>query len=347
MVRASNPWYIVFALLVCALTLAVAGLLIVTLHVGLLIFAGVLFGVFLNGLSTRLGRLTPLPYRGSYAVVLLLVLALSVGASYYVGSQAITQVSELSQALRDAAGQFADQLQRHDWINRQLRSSSQQQLQRLGAMDLLPPVLRSLSSLGWILTAALVIFFVGVYVAYDPELYKSGIIKLVPPVHRGRALEVLKASHADLERWLLGRFMSMALVGIATTMALYALQVPLPLALGVLAALLTFLPNLGPLIAIVPQALLAMQVGLETAVYVMVFNLVLQTVESYLFTPLIQQHEANLPPALTILAQLLMGVLLGIVGVAMAAPLTVVCLVLTRMLYVEEHSSGEAAAAGA
>jgi predicted PurR-regulated permease PerM len=108
-------------------------------------------------------------------------------------------------------------------------------------------------------------------------------------------------------------------------------------ALGVLAGLLTFVPNVGPIVAAVPQALLALQVGAATVVYVIIFNVVLQTIESYLLTPMVQQYEVSLPPALTIFAQLLMAVLVGVIGIIMAAPLTAAIMVLVQILYLRDR----------
>lgn len=109
---------------------------------------------------------------------------------------------------------------------------------------------------------------------------------------------------------------------------------PLPVTLGVVAALLTFIPNIGPLLAAVPQVLLAFQVGTDTVLYVILLNMALQFVESYLITPLVQYYEVSLPPALTISLQLLLGVSLGVIGLVVAAPLLVVALVLVQMLYI-------------
>jgi predicted PurR-regulated permease PerM len=105
----------------------------------------------------------------------------------------------------------------------------------------------------------------------------------------------------------------------------------------VVAACLTFIPNIGPLLAAVPQFLLALNVGTSTAMYVIVLNIVLQAVESYLITPIVQRRQVTLPPILTIAAQLVMGAVAGVVGIMMAAPLVVVTMVLVQMLYIQDE----------
>ena len=129
----------------------------------------------------------------------------------------------------------------------------------------------------------------------------------------------------------------MSIIGVCTGLGLWLLGVPLPLSLGVLAVLLTFVPNVGPIIAALPQTLLAMQMSTNTALYVIVFNIALQGAESYLITPMVQRYEVSLPPVLTISAQLLMGLIIGVIGVMMAAPLTIAVMLLVQMLYIHDY----------
>src|SRR5690606_30486142 len=116
----------------------------------------------------------------------------------------------------------------------------------------------------------------------------------------------------------------------------WLLGVPLAIPLGVLSAFLTFVPNIGAVVAVVPQALMAWQVSSSTVAFVIVFNVLLQAVESYLITPLIERHQVHLPPALTISMQLLLGATLGVIGVMMAAPLTVAVMLVIQLLYIRD-----------
>ena len=129
----------------------------------------------------------------------------------------------------------------------------------------------------------------------------------------------------------------MTIVGVSTAIFLWLIGVPLAISLGVLAAVLTFIPNVGPILATIPQLLLALQLGTNTLVTVLVFNLLMQFVESYLVTPLIQQRQVSLPPALTVFAQLLLGVLFGILGIVLAAPIMASILYLVQTLYIANY----------
>lgn len=335
--RLSNTQVLGFAVMLVALVLATAGLLLPVLGILLLVFAGLLFGVFIQAVSDWPAKHARLSYRTSFLIVVVLML-LSIGIGcFYLGSQVVRRADELWSQLESAL-QTADQrLAQNDWTSEHLPSVSEmQQKVADSTSSILPEMYQGLQWFGWGATGALVIFFIGLYAAYEPELYRTGLIKLIPQDQRSRAEQVLNELKSALRLWLVGRILSMVIVGIATTVMLGLLGVPLSMSLGVLAALLTFIPNIGPLIAALPQMLLAVNVGSQTVLYVLLFNVILQTIESYLITPLVQRHEVSLPPILTIAAQLVMGVLVGIIGVMMAAPLVVVAMVLIQMLYVHD-----------
>lgn len=159
-----------------------------------------------------------------------------------------------------------------------------------------------------------IIIFIGLYVAAEPRLYSDGLIRLVPLNRRQRAREVLDEVGSTLRWWLIGKVASMIVVGVSTVVGLWLLDIPLALTLGLLAALLTFIPNVGPILSVVPAMLLALMQSPMQALYVALLYLGIQTVESYFLTPLMQKRTVSLPPALTIFTQVLFGVMVGSLG---------------------------------
>jgi predicted PurR-regulated permease PerM len=328
---------LLFAVLLVALILAAADLLVVTVDVLLLILAGVLFGIFIGGISQWIAEHSPLSYRWAYAVVVILIISAIIGGGWYMGSQIVAQAGQLTQQLQTAWEQLQQRVEQWGWPAEYLPDQEQLQQAVTAGSGVMSRVQAGLSMLGWGLTALAVIFFVGLYVAYDPHLYATGVVKLVPLAQRPRAIEVLQKLRSTLGYWLIGRMISMSVIGVLTVIGLWWLKVPLALMLGVLAALFTFIPNIGPILATVPQALMALQVDANTALYVVIFNIALQTVESYLMTPMVERYEVALPPAMTIMMQLLGGVLIGAMGIVMAAPLTAAAMLLIQMLYVRDQ----------
>lgn len=334
--RFRHLWLIVLLLVVIAL--AITGLLVTTLSVVLMIFAGLLFGIFVHSISAWLSEKLPLGYHFWYGTTVLIILLGLAGGFYYLGSQIAERTSDLISQLQSSIESAQQRISQYEWAARYVPDQDELQsaITKSGS-NMVPEVMKGVRWIGWAFTGAIVVLFVGFYAAYEAHLYRAGLVQLLPKSKRDRGREVLDKLHAALGRWIVGRLFSMAIIGIITAIGLWLLGVPLPVTLGALAAFFTFIPNVGPLLAALPQVLLALNVGTNVALYVIIFNLVLQGVESYIITPLIQKHEVSLPPIVTITAQLLMGVWLGVIGIMMAAPLVVVIMVLTQMIYIKDR----------
>jgi hypothetical protein len=139
-----------------------------------------------------------------------------------------------------------------------------------------------------------------------------------------------------LARWLIGKSLSMLIVGIATAGGLTLLGVPLGLILGIIAGLLDFIPYIGPILAGVPAVLIALSISPDLALYTVLLFLAIQTLEGYVLQPLVEARAVEIPPALTIVMQLVFGSLFGFAGIALATPLTAMLMVLVNKLYVED-----------
>lgn len=182
---------------------------------------------------------------------------------------------------------------------------------------------------------ALVVLAVGIYVAMDPGLYRRGLERLVPPRHRGRTGEALDRTGDSLRRWMVGTLINMVLVGTGTGVGLWLLGIPAPVALGVIAGILEFIPIIGPILAAVPGIALALTVSPMTAAWVTLFYIVIQQIESNVLTPVVMRGTVRLPPALTLLFQSVMAVVFGFLGLLLAVPILAVVVVMVKTLYVE------------
>jgi predicted PurR-regulated permease PerM len=326
------------------------GLLIILLVVGvgyaidvlLLAFAGVLFAILLRGLSDFLSTHTGMGEKWSLAAtVLLLMVLVTVGAWLLIPSIA-EQTDELRQTLPKSVELLEGQVKRYEWGRWMLEKAPEPAELIPRRLDLFRRITGVVSGTLGAIGIVVVIFFTGLFFAVQPRLYTEGIVKLVMIRKRDRAREVIGQIGAELQWWLIAKLTAMVFVGGLTWLGLWLLGIGMPLTLAVLAALLTFIPNLGPIIAAVPAVLIALLDGPATAVWVVVLYIAIQTIESYLLTPLLQQQAVSLPPALTITTQLVMAVVVGGIGLALATPLTVVVLVLVRSLYVQDTLGDEA-----
>ena len=143
----------------------------------------------------------------------------------------------------------------------------------------------------------------------------------------------------NLQKWLKGQLFAMFVVFVLTSIGLLILGVPMWLALAIIAGLLNFIPNFGPIIAMIPAVLVALMQGPGTAAIVAGIYILVQVTESNFITPMIQQKLVNIPPALIIIAQLLMAPLTGGWGLVLATPLMVILIVLVKELYVKNNQT--------
>jgi predicted PurR-regulated permease PerM len=167
---------------------------------------------------------------------------------------------------------------------------------------------------------------------------------LLAPSIRSRGDQVLRASARTLRNWLVAQLIAMSAVGTLTALGLWLAGVPLAFALGLIAGLLAFIPNIGPIIAIAPALLLAFPEGLTTLLVVLAIYIGVQALESYVITPLLQQEKVSLPPALVISTQLLFGVLFGILGLMLATPIAALTMTVVKLIYVEDYLERESLA---
>ncbi len=326
--------------------IAVGITLIVLLLTGLL---GTAFGVFLRVLAALLialplragaaglHRRTRLP-EGLALLVVALAVAGVLGAMGWLFSTRIAdQVGELQQQLPQA---FRD-LQAHvsgtrwgEWL-----ANEKLDLGQLtgGGSAWLGRVTGVFSTTFSILADVYVIVFLAVFIALQPKLYRAGLVMLVPKPGRARAHEVLDKISDTLVKWVVGRLVSMLAVGVLTALGLWALGMPLVATLALFAGLVTFIPNIGPIISMIPALLLAFFHGGPTeALYVLLLYLGAQTLESVAVSPVVQLRLILMPPALIFVGQLVIGSFTGLLGLTLATPIVAIGMVLVKMLYVRD-----------
>lgn len=312
-------------------------LLYAGIQVFLLLFAAVLFAILLNTLTDLGTRYLSLRRGISLGVVCMLFFLVVAGLIGLLGTQIAAQFDELGQALRSAWTQLTEYVRQYQW--------GQQLLDQTSLSDavsnpsaLLSRVTGVVSTTLGGLTNVLIILILGIYLAASPRWYQQGAVRLFPIDARPRAAEVFNIVGNTLRWWLLARLLTMTVVGVATYFGLLLLGIPLALSLSVIAFLLAFIPYLGPLIAAAPAILVGMTAegGAINGLYVALLYFAIQTVESYLVQPLVEKRAVNMPPAVLLTSQMLLGILLGTMGVILASPLAAAALVLVKEVYVKD-----------
>jgi predicted PurR-regulated permease PerM len=307
-------------------------------HVVLLLFAAGLVAVALQGLAAPLARRARVHYGLALAAVTLAIAGLLVLTGMLIGPQIAEQVSVLRRDLPAALDRLEGRLDDYAWGQEAIQRT--EELQRtvsgLGGHELWTRIAGVFSTVFGAVGAFVVIVVTGIYLAAGAPRYVDAVVRLFPKDRRPRMEEVVRRAVHYMRFWLLGRFATMVFVGVTTGIGLALLGMPLALTFAILAGLLDFVPNFGPLLAAAPVVLLALVQSPTQALWVVALYVAIQTLEAYVVSPLVERRTVSLEPAGVIAAQLLGAVVLGAAGVVLATPMTAVVLVLVRMLYLED-----------
>ena len=326
-------------LIVIGLVTAVVLFLLLTwqmLDILVLFFASILLGVFLTGISGWLRQHTSLSHRQALGLTLVGILLITGVGGWLAAPNLAEQGQQLGQDLQTSWETVSAQLESQSWAQPLLNNLPNPEQLGSSASTILSRGASFFSRTFGFFANFVIILFVGFYLAFEPDKYANGLIKLLPKSRRQRAGEVLDEAAYTLRWWLIGRLSSMAIVGALSLIGLLVLGIPLAFILSIVTALLTFIPIIGPMLALVPPVLIAFTMSPQQALYVFLLYIGIQFLETYLITPIIQRKTVALPPVILIMSQVIMGLFLGFLGVAVAAPLAALLIVVTKMLYVND-----------
>lgn len=320
---------------------SVTGLLLVwyTRDIFLLAFAGILLAIVIRSLARNIKRFIGLPTEISITLALILFLLLIIGISFIVATPLAAQMSQLATDLPEAWKKL-----NHDLFAFINASSIGDYTPEISLKDMSLKPQEVASKFGGIFTTTfgffgniLVILFFGIALAYQPQIYLKGLISLFPARKQQNVKETLIKITETLQFWLAGKALSMTITGVLTWLGLWLLGIPMAFTLALLAALLSFIPNIGPIISAIPAILLALLKSPFFALYVALLYIFIQLIESYLITPIVQQKVISLPPALTVFMQLIMSLLVGALGLALATPLLSAIVVVMKQVYLKRQ----------
>ena len=310
-------------------------------------FGAVVVAVLLVAFADLLGRFLPLSRRWAVTVAAVLVLAIILAFGWLMGTQIRSQFNELIEALPRGVQEIENRLGFPLFEDGAGAAAGSGQGAAAG-QDGAPAAVASLSSglWGWIssygyplvsaIFGAILVAIAGVFLALRPQTYRRGAVKLFPPAQHGRIDETMVYMGRALRFWLVGQLIAMAIVGVLVGLGTWAIGLPAPIALGLFAALVEFVPIIGPIVGAVPAILLALTVDATTALWTVLLYVGIQQLESNMIAPVVQERMVSIPPALFLLAVVVFGGVFGTLGVIFAAPLAVVTFVAVQKLWVRD-----------
>jgi predicted PurR-regulated permease PerM len=315
---------IVFALVAVALFLwRLAGTV-------LLVFAAILLAVILRSFATTLERYAKIPHAFSFYLALLLVVGGIIGVGFFFGAALRGQIGEVIEQLPELIRAAAEQVGISDPLG-----EIEAQLGDQSGAAIVGRAAGFGFSVAGVIVDAFIVIVASIYLAYNPKLYRRGLLSLFPPGNRLRINRALLMAGHALKMWFAGQLITMTAVGVMSGLAFWWLELPVPVALGLIAGLTNFIPFIGPILGSIPAIVFALNISFETMLWTIAAVTVVQQIESNLLVPIIQRQAVALPPALALFAIIAFGVIFGFVGVLLAVPLAVAAMVIIQQLWVK------------
>lgn len=325
-----------------------------------LLFAGVLFGVFLNAMANLLDRVIGGGPALRLAIVCVLFTGILSGVAYLGGATIAQQVTALSSTIRSQIGHVKELLEQRgvdtSFLNLNTAAATSTSTQTSADAHATPASPRGpklpdagtiASGTGAIVTQTVrviagvfegvgnffVVIFLGLLLAAQPHLYRQGILRFVPRRRAKEAVGLIDDIEETLRRWLLGQIATMTSLFLLTWAGLTVIGIPGALVLGFITGLLTFIPNVGAILAGFLIVLASLGSGWTAIASAFGLYLAVQFLEGNVLTPLIQRHAIEIPPATLFAAQIFLGVTFGLWGLALALPLIAVIKVILNHIW--------------
>jgi predicted PurR-regulated permease PerM len=327
----------VFAGIAFAFVLLLLALLL--WHLGrvlLLVFFSLVMGVLLSRVVSAVARLTRLPRVAALAAVLTAALAAGMGLAALALPPFLAQLRDLTQNFPVYAATAEERLQRlgerifgHSFNVEALTDS-------LGSYigGALSQGLAWLGTTGAILATAAGVFIFAIFLSLAPEQYRRGLLRLFPVGLRPKSAKVIDRLADAMAGWGFAKAISMAVIGLLSTIGFWLVGVPSFLVFGILAGLLSFVPYIGTALGLLLPAIAVAASNPSHLLWITVVWAVVQFIEGNLIMPLALKRGANVPEALEILGFLVLGELAGFIGILTADPLLAVLVALVDAIYI-------------
>jgi predicted PurR-regulated permease PerM len=310
-------------------------------NVLLLVFAAITFATVLNRMVCRLQRSR---LNRGFAIALTITLLIAIVGLFFVliFPRVFVQFQELVQRLPQALAQLR---QWYQWAQRFIPNQVIEDIQNIELLtERIPNIGLNWfggffnifsNSLDFVLNLLLVLVLIVMLLA-NPNLYREGFMLIFPAFYRRRVDEILQGCEKNLVGWATARIFNMTFIGVASALGLWVIGIPLALVNGMISGLLTYIPNIGPIVGSIPPITLAFLDSPVKGVIVIVFYLFIEQLEGLVLTPMVMENEISLPPAVTITSMLIFSQFFGLLGLFLALPIVAVLQVCWKEVLVKD-----------
>lgn len=305
----------------------------------LLLFAAITFATVINALVRKVQRFVP---RGwAVAMTLFSLVSVFVAIATFVGPTLISQLPEYTQFSEGGIARI------QNWYLSLRGMVPGDALAQTRLSDLVPQLAQM--SPTWIgrlialftgsldfLINSLLVLVMTVMLLSNPAAYRRILLLAFPVFYRDRADTILTDCEAALTGWSIGILFNMAFITIFSGIGLAVIGVPLPFVNAVIAGLLTVIPNVGPLLSLIPPMLMGLGVAPWMGFAVLGLYFAIQQLEGVVLTPLVMKRQVSLLPAVALVAQVICAIFFGPLGLFLGLPIVVVVQVWLSELLVKD-----------
>ncbi len=303
---------------------ALVALVVLLANPLMVIFGGMVFAAMIDGGARLLGRVLPIARGWRVAIVMLIGVGFIIWVALFAGSQIAAQAAELPNTVKAQTLRSLEWMQGHGFaINAKNFDAVIQQ-----ALGGVTEITHAVGGIIGTFTTIFLIIVMGIYFAAEPRLYQRGVAWMLPADRRDYFQGTAHLMGKSLRRLLFGRLVGMSVEGAATWLMLQIYGVPMAALLGLLTGMLAFLPNIGAPISGLLMVLVGFSGSTDMGLYCIAVYLIVHMIDGNIIGPLIAKKTVDLAPAVVLGAQLIMGVLFGILGLALADPMVAMIKVL-------------------
>jgi predicted PurR-regulated permease PerM len=328
-----------YALVAAAFTVVVLWGLYHVREALLLIYVSTLvaigLGPLVDAIERRRGagvRARRLPRWLAILAIYLIVVGVLVGIGMLIMPPLVEQARDLWARLPDLIHRGQQFLIDRGLLGREITVREAVQRSPVGGSDAVGTVVNAVWGVVGGVFGLVTILILAFYFLVDAENIVRTFVRLFPRGERARVDDACRHISTKVSAWLGGQLLLAGIIGATAALGLYLMGVPYFYVLALIAGVGEMIPVVGPLIAAIPAIAVALSVSPAVALGVAIFFIVQQQFENHVLVPKVMERQVGVSAVVVIVALLLGGAMLGIVGAILAVPTAAILQVIFQEL---------------
>jgi predicted PurR-regulated permease PerM len=329
-----------YALVSATLTIALVWMLYLVRGTLLLIYVAGLIAVGISPLvdrieQQRLVRRLRVPRWAAILSVYAALVTVVILFVMLIVPPLVAQARELVTAAPDLLSRAQQWLIAQGILTREITIGDAVRQAPVGGTDAVTTVMSAIWRFVGGIFGVITILIVAFYLIIESDNLVRAVVRLFPRPDRARVRDAFRRAGDKVSAWMIGQLLLAAIIGTTAAVGLWIMGVPYFSVLALIAGIGELIPIVGPLLAAIPAVAVAFSVSPALALGVALFFFLQQQVENHVLVPKVMSRQVGISPVLVILALLIGGSLLGLVGAILAVPTVAILQVLLQELLVE------------